>query len=332
LIGDDPVPSVNDDSPEERLAAARSCLQQLCPRAEGARRAAVASDGIRQLVDYRAYLAAVESEPERDCPGLRAQLAERAFAAEGSFRVVLAEGLKSLNDLRDSGMLHAALSEFARTLKGDEQNLSQMFRATREELQRGPLALPGELSDEALGEVERRLIGLGYDSERDALIVRRVGLADGKPEQMHVPLSPRTGEMGRIDLDQFFGAGDPFSIRGEVIIAPPSDCHQRVTIDVETANPRVIDAYAGVLGGMATAREAMYRHARKVSRYGHGTGLRGDDPVTAGITAGVIWGVATLISSAVPAAGPPSSIALAVLAAWLLASAVVLIVLGLVIF
>jgi hypothetical protein len=85
------------------------------------------SDGVRQLVDYRAYLAAVEAKSDVGCVGLRGQLAERAFAAEGIFRVLLAEGLKSLNDLRDSGMLHAGLSEFARTLEGGTRTYPECF-------------------------------------------------------------------------------------------------------------------------------------------------------------------------------------------------------------
>ena len=289
------------DSPEERLAAARACLEQLCPAAEGERRAAVASAGIRHLVDYRAYLAALEDGGEVGCPGLRGQLAERAFAAEAGLRVLLAEGLKSLNDLRDSGMLHAGLSELAHTLEGGDKDLSRLFREAREELEQGPLALPVELSDEAVTMVERGLIGLGYDSETDALVVRRVGLADGGPEEIHVPLAPRAGEIGRIDLDQFFGAGGRFGVQAELIFAPPSDCHQRATLEVET--PRVVDAYAGILGGMAAAREAMYRHARKVSRYGHGTALRGEDPVSAAITAAVLLGIGTLMGSVL---GPAS--------------------------
>lgn len=279
---------LNDDSLGVRLADARRCLERLCPPAERARRAAVVSEGVRSLIAYRAYLDTVERERDTPgCAGPRAQVADRAFAEECAFRVLLAEGLNSLNDLRDSGMLHAGLAEFARTVGGGNSDIAAMIRETREEFRKEPLALPDEFFDQALKTVERRQLRVSYEAESRMLVVRGLSLVDGEPEETHVRLAPRAGDSGRASLDQFFGAGDRVGIYAGPPPLAPSDCHQRAsTAGVE--RPQSAEIYAASIGGLAAAREALYRHARKVSQYGHGTTLRGHDP---GVTTLVIAGV-----------------------------------------
>jgi divalent metal cation (Fe/Co/Zn/Cd) transporter len=131
-------------------------------------------------------------------------------------------------------------------------------------------------------------------------------------------------------VDQFFGAGDPFRIHGELVIGPPSDCHERASIDAEPESARTIDAYAGAVGGMATAREAMYRHARKVSQYGHGNALRGDDPVTTAtavaITAAVVAFVAFVVGGAT--GGTVATIGFSIAGVALAAAIIIVILLG----
>ncbi|MET0533454.1 MAG: hypothetical protein ABW171_04450, partial [Steroidobacter sp.] len=48
-----------------------------------------------------------------------------------------------------------------------------------------------------------------------------------------------------------------------------------------------VDAYSLILGGLAAGRELMYAHARKVSEYGHGTAVRGHDPVTSAVAGAI---------------------------------------------
>ncbi|MET0535461.1 MAG: hypothetical protein ABW171_14690, partial [Steroidobacter sp.] len=142
----------NDDLVMERPTAASACLDVLCPSAERSRRAKVAIESVHALSDYRTYLSAIDAQRDKDCTGLRGPLSERAFAAEGTFRVLMAEGLRSVNDLRDSGMLDAGLSAVA--------------------------------------------------------------------------LSLERGDMGRVGVEDFFGAGSPFSFYGMPPTTPGSDCHR----------------------------------------------------------------------------------------------------------
>src|SRR5215467_10453964 len=108
----------NQDTLQQKFEEAKACLERMCPPEEGKRRAAVVSFAIGALMDYQAYLSDLEGadDPAAVCGGVRGQLAERAFEAEGQLRILLAEGLSSLNDLRDSGMLQSSLNSFAQAL------------------------------------------------------------------------------------------------------------------------------------------------------------------------------------------------------------------------
>jgi hypothetical protein len=65
-----------------------------------------------------------------------------------------------------------------------------------------------------------------------------------------------------------------------------------------------IDIYASCVAGLALARESMYRHARKVSDFGHSrTALRARDPGTAAIVISLVVGVAGAIITAAGAIG-----------------------------
>ena len=235
----------------ERWESARACLERLCPPAEGARRAAVAADGGRRLAEYRAYLADLEREGGGGgCAGLRGSLAERAFEAESELRVSLAEGVRSLNDLKDSGMLHLQLAELARSLEAGETDLSAMIRESREQLQRA-FDLPPAFVDEIQQVAERRLESLRYDRESDVIVVRRRSPVDGEPEEVRLRLGPRAGDMGRISLEQFFGADGRVAIQAGPPTAPPGDCHQRSGM---MPPPLSMDAYAATLASRPAAR------------------------------------------------------------------------------
>ena len=207
-----------DHDTKDRLERAQICLEALCPPSERAHRAELTSAAIREMVEYRDYLAAVDAT-EPACDALRSRLADRAFAAEASFRVALAQGLESVNDLRDSGMLHATLSDFARSLEGGDEDRERILRDAREELRSGPLALPDELSDEIVATVGRRLQGFEYNPEEDTLVVRHSSPVGSTVEEVHVRLSAQPGDMGRIGVAQFFGAEGPVGIHGAVMVS-----------------------------------------------------------------------------------------------------------------
>src|SRR5262245_30890158 len=94
-----------EPSHEEAL----KCLDRICPPEQRLARAARVLDCVDQLKGYRDFLRQLEKD--EDCAALRKQLPDRAFAAEGALRVAIAEGIKSLNDLRDSGVLSTSFAE-----------------------------------------------------------------------------------------------------------------------------------------------------------------------------------------------------------------------------
>src|SRR2546423_14119964 len=112
--------NLDEDELQKQFDAAKACLERSCPAKEGTRRASVVSSAVHTLADYRAYLSELERTGNGaiGCGVLRNQLSERAFAVEGDLRILLAEGLNSLNDLRDSGMLYVSLATFSQALEG----------------------------------------------------------------------------------------------------------------------------------------------------------------------------------------------------------------------
>ena len=123
----------------------------------------------------------------------------------------------------------------------------------------------------------------------DTLVVRRVGVADGEPQTIGVRISRQAGDLGRISVKEFFGADKTFGIRGAPMFAAPVDCHQRQRpVGAGSDAVQTIAVYTAIVGAMATAREAIYRHARKVSQFGHGTALQSKDPVTVATAVAVV--------------------------------------------
>jgi hypothetical protein len=269
--------NANDHKLHEQFAAAKACLKRMCPPDEITRRTGVASSTVRALADYRAYLSDLEREAKSvsGCGGLRGQLADRAFAAEGQVRVLLAEGLSSLNDLRDSGVLHTSLALFAEALDDHAIDFRTAAKESVTQAQRY-LQLPEAFANEALKVIERRAVPPRYEKESDTLVFK--GGVGNELTENRIRLAPRAGDMGRIGLEHFFGGAGRISIQPAPPGAQPGDCHHGAG---QIGPLRSVDAYAGMVATLASTREAMYRHARKVSQYGHGTMLQAEEPVTA---------------------------------------------------
>jgi cytochrome b subunit of formate dehydrogenase len=87
-----------------------------------------------------------------------------------------------------------------------------------------------------------------------------------------------------------------------------------------------------MLGGLAASREAAYRHARKVSQYGHGTGMEARDPITSAFVINGVALVVVIVSGIVMAVSGPGSttgmiasyIYFVALAAWAVTSLIIL--------
>jgi hypothetical protein len=196
-------------------------------------------------------------------------------------------------------MLQLSLADLARTLDAGETDVPAMIRRSRKELE-AAIDLPPALLDEIQQVAERRLAGVRYDRDADAIVVRRAGGVGGEPDEVRLRVSPRAGDMGRISVDQFFGADGGFSIHAGPPKLPAPDCHQRAG---QQQSPESIDVYSATLGGFAAAREAMYRHGRKVSQYGHGTAVQAREPVTSAYVILGIAGTVYVVALAVAALG-----------------------------
>jgi hypothetical protein len=285
------------DADETRETREARCLDRLLPERERARRVAVTGEALNRLAEYRAYLDALaESSDDPACSG-REQLADRAFDAERSYRVLLAEGLRTINDLRDAGMLHSAIGEFGRRA-GKDGDLEGLLADAKRELER---AFPDAAShpfDEALPALQRRKIELHNDPQAGTIGIRAPSLTDGSRAGAQVRLAPRPGDLGRVSLDDFFGAGGRAGVHGHTPVALAPDCHHRPSIAV--SDRLTVDAYSALVGGLAAGRESMYRHARKVSVYGHGRpAVEARDPVSIIVGVIIAVGVALIIYGAV---------------------------------
>lgn len=328
--------SPSEDKLQKQFDAAMACLERICPRNERTRRAEVTTSTVQALADYRAYLSDLEraGDGAMGCGGLRGQLAERAFDAEGQMRVLLAEGLNSLNDIRDSGLLHASLALFAQGAESGQIDFRTAAEESVKQAQKS-LDLPSGFTEEVLQILERRTITIRYERESETLVVRATGL-DNEPEETRVRIAPRAGDLGRISLDHFFGDEGGFSVQAEQTRGRRGDCHSRAGRIERTQS---LDAYAAYVGFLALGRETLYRHARKVSRYGHGSLLRARDPIDAAISVAIIAAIVLGVSimagtiTAVTGIGPtfrlfgvtiPVALAIAVVAAIALVAVIII--------
>lgn len=316
----------SDSSLQDSFKRAQECLRQLCSKAEGSRRMEIVKGCVQSLVDYQAYLKNLDIECS-EYPGVRAQLTDRAFEAESTFRILLAEGLKSLNDIRDSGLLHAQASALANSLDSDEKDIADILDKLGERHPEMPLSLPDDFYAQTLTAIREQEARIGYDDSAQVLILSKRSVGDGGIIKRRFRLLPQAGDLGRIDVDSFFAANGGFAIRPGNPIEVPTDCHHRVTLPYLNGNST--DLYAAALGALASAREAIYHHARKVSEYGHGASVvRANDPITVAVAiAGVAVAVAAtviLLNLNIPGLFPPS-ISLDVNIAFLLFGAAVIV-------
>lgn len=275
----------------------RECLEKLCPPEERSRRIAVAADALTRLDDYRQYLKSLEDGDDATCKGLATQLADRAFEAEAAFRILLCEGLRSVNDLRDSSVLHPALGDLARTLGQDgEKGIDEIVRRGKQAVETSFPGTPTKYFDEAAEMFRRRKLRVDHDGENDALVLTGPHPVTGQSIDARVRLTPRAGDLGRVSVGDFFGGRSGVGIHANVPTLVVPDCHQRPELVQGLANVETIDAYSALVGGMAAGRESMYRHARKVERYGHTKrAIRGNDPVTVIVGIIIAVGVALVI-------------------------------------
>jgi len=219
-------------------------------------------------------------------------VADRAFEAEAALRVLLKECIDSLNELKDTGRLEAALRAAASKIDDDwKKQLREKLEKIQESLREIAGGEAIDLAGGAMQLVSERITRVVRD--RDGLRIA-LGKGDDAVEFVLEP-SPRPGHTGRISSDAFFSTragGVAFGPMAAVLIEPTCH-HERAMMPLQTEDG-IIDVYGAVLGNMAYAREAMYRHARKTAEIGLGA-FKGKDVFTAIGIALVVAGAVALI-------------------------------------
>lgn len=249
------------------------------------------------LRDYQSFLDGVDRERERNpaCHVAPDLLAERAFEAEAAMRVLSSHGLDAMNELRDSGGL-ARVGAWVKSVDGKQLDFDEALRLCRE-LQADGSGIDLSCLD-VLPDLARQR-GLKMVSRRGRIRLSGRGL-QGEEREIAIEMSPRHGSLGRIGRAAFFGArgaSGPFATA--IPVYSPETCHYREVV-LDRRRTSIVDAYAAVLSGMASANQIMYRHARQVEAFGRG-GLRGNDPISAivGAVIAVIGIVLVVVGAAV---------------------------------
>jgi hypothetical protein len=179
----------------------------------------------------------------------REALAERAAEAELHSRVVLSAGLEALNELHDLGLLDDAPTPT--TIEAFNQ--TKLSDAVREMAEVLGERMPAERWDwletasQLVEDVELRV------QKRDGCLWATVSHS-GHSTVVHLnPKDPGT----RVSQDAFFSAGlDRVYVPTSAIFSSTADQQAPVA------------GYDAVVGGMAFAREWIYRHARNAAELG----------------------------------------------------------------
>jgi hypothetical protein len=276
-----------------------ACLGALDDVSSARARLSSAVAAFDELRRYRDLLRKVEElKDRRACPGLAAQIADRAYDAEVAYRVLARDGLDAVNLVRDSGNLPHALEQLARRAEkglGPEQ-LTALLREAAEAMGKEE-ALPR--LDPAFVEEAARVIadlGLGISGRGDRLTVsaRR---RDGKEVRREFATTPGPGTQGRVGAAELFAeprSSGLASIFGRSLLVDDG-CRSRTEAAIGHELPA--DLYGQLVGALATGRELMYRHARKVEEVGHGE-VEGGEAITVVAIALIVIGAILVIAGA----------------------------------
>jgi hypothetical protein len=279
-----------------------SCAQILRDDQIDSERLAAATATFNKLRGYRSLLRSAEqlTEEERHrCPGLDDAITDRAFDAEASTRRLIADGLQTVNELRDTGQLYDALHSLAQTGDGldTDQFAAQLEKhAKRASGEHGEDI--GEMIKEAASIVRETALTLRFSDQR--IVLNRPGLG-GERDEIGIAVDRLAGAVGRVSRERFFSPDSAHATVWPGRLYLPLDCHHR-PLDVRQVTTDVVDAYSGIVSGLASTKGAIYQHARRTKELGH-RGMRGGDPVTVVLVAIAVIGVGLIIYGAVTGNG-----------------------------
>lgn len=180
----------------------------------------------------------------------REAFAERAQEAELHMRVLLSAALESLNELHDLRLLDGPLADD----QIDFFNKTRLEDAVREAVEIFRQRLPSERWD-WLAEASCLLDGVEMKIERDKDGSRGTLTHNGRTKKS-IRLDP-TQPSNRVSQRDFFSNGSDriFVATSSVFLQPDGE-------------PKSVAGYDAVIGGLAFAREWMFRHARYAEEAG----------------------------------------------------------------
>jgi hypothetical protein len=211
--------------------------------------ASVAGRSAEALLGYISRLDALRA-PEAGVS--EAALADRAANAELHARMVLSAGLDAVNELHDLGLLEHSMRSVASDLEGLNKvtladTLDEIAKLFQERL-------PAQRWD-WLRTAGKLVEGVELKIEADDAGLRGVVAHSGRSTTVRFAMErPAT----RTTIAAFF------STAPNRIYVPAASAVSRRTSDV----PMPVAAYDAMLGGMAFAREWVYRHARNAAELG----------------------------------------------------------------
>jgi hypothetical protein len=254
-----------------------------------------------QLRAYRTLLQSVEhmNQEQRDrCPGLAEAITDRAYDAEAGLRVLFAHGLQTTNELRDTGELYRSLQ----SLGNDALDSESLASRVDDHVERAGEQYGDDMAEmlrEAASLVREAKLSLRLSEQR--IVLERPSVTGGT-EEIGIALQREAGQLGRVSVERFFSPDVAHTTIWPGRLYLPNDCHHRPLV-VDRRPERIVDAYGGVVAGMASAKGAFYQHARRTEEIGH-RGMRGEDPVTAVILIAIaVVGVGLIIYGAVTGNG-----------------------------
>jgi hypothetical protein len=280
----------------QELPADLRRLSLVLGSAEAEERLRRTSESFAALVAYRDLAARIDDEDMRH-PGsgrpLEPIIRERAWGFEASTRVIAADALQSINELRDAGVLETVLLGATSLTSSAGGDIAARLRELRPEFAKAVPQLDIRLIDEAVTIAASREVRIA--ERKNSVDVEMIGI-NGERANQGFTASPGPGAGGRVGVREFFsGERRVVSAVSPSLLMEP-DCHRASRMQIAHQSSDV-DVYGSFVAGLATMRETSYRQARRVNEVGH-SGFNVKDPFTIIVVGAVVVG-AVLIAAGI---------------------------------
>jgi hypothetical protein len=225
--------------------------------------------------------------------GFARGLADRAYEAEHACRVILAESLDAINDLRDGGTLYPLCADAAKRLGSlTPEDISVQLRQAQKQ---AGSTHPAFAEAFALGSALVTDLGLSSSvNDDDTITVTRKPIGSKKAASISISLHPKPGQSARVSSEQLFATG----VMNTVRLLTPIDCHHNpLHASLDRVDSPTSDLYTAALGGIASAMALFYEHARRIDELGP-QALLAADPGTIGIIIIVVLIIIVLVAAA----------------------------------